>query len=84
MPIDEQIKSLISEISEVTAEYIKPTDTLTSVGIDSINLVQLIVSIEEIFDITFDDSYLNPANLSTVGMLIAMTKSYLGNSDNQI
>lgn len=43
-------------------------------GIDSLKLVQLIISLEEDFKFVFDESDLNPSNIKTVGDLYRLLK----------
>ena len=46
-------------------------------GLDSLSLVSVIVRLEEALGKEFDDSDLDPAELITVGDLIALTEKYL-------
>lgn len=61
------------------------TETITSemdlkgdLGFDSLSLVELIVDLEERFDIEIDESDLNPATLETVGQIYSLVEKYLG------
>jgi acyl carrier protein len=53
------------------------TDSLSSIGIDSLAMVELIVSLEDGLDITFDDSDLDPAQLTTVGAIVDLVTKYV-------
>ena len=56
---------------------VKLNDNLKSVGIDSLALVSLVVAIEEAFEISFDDSDLEPKNLNTLNDIARMMEKYL-------
>lgn len=45
-------------------------------GIDSLSLVELVVDLEEHFNIEFDESDLDPANLKTVGSIYSLVDKY--------
>lgn len=45
-------------------------------GIDSLSLVELVVDLEERFNIEFDESDLDPANLKTVGSIYSLVDKY--------
>ena len=53
-------------------EVINPDDTLQSVGIDSLKLVELIISIEEDLKLEFDFSMLNPSDIVYVKDLLTI------------
>jgi acyl carrier protein len=46
-------------------------------GLDSLSLVNLIVSLEEEFGITFDDGDLDPAKIVTLNDLLELTEKYI-------
>lgn len=56
---------------------VKSNDNLKSAGIDSLALVSLIVAIEEAFEISFDDSDLEPKNLNTLNDILKIVEKYL-------
>lgn len=56
---------------------VKSNDNLKSAGIDSLALVSLIVAIEETFEISFDDSDLEPKNLNTLNDILKIVEKYL-------
>lgn len=57
---------------DITPE-LKLTDDL---GLDSLNMVELMIELEERFDIEFDESDLDPAALQTVDQIYALVKKY--------
>ncbi|MFF2154439.1 acyl carrier protein [Paenibacillus chitinolyticus] len=52
-------------------------DDLSYLGMDSFNSVKLIVKLEEVFDITFDDEELLFENFSTINKILECVKSKL-------
>ena len=68
--IQNTVKHIIAEISNVEFCEISEHDQLRNIGIDSLRSVELIIAIEDKLNITFDDSELNMENLNTVGTLI--------------
>lgn len=60
------------------------SDTITSdmklsedLGFDSLSLVELIVDLEDRFDIEIDESDLDPSQLKTVGQIYSLVDKYL-------
>lgn len=59
------------------------SDTITAdmslnedLGFDSLSLVELIVDLEDRFDIEIDESDLDPAQIKTVGQIYALVDKY--------
>ena len=77
MNVAEKVIELISEISVVPKNEICPTDELRMLGIDSLLSVEVLVSIEDMFGIIFQDSDVCEENLKSVGSVIALTKLYV-------
>jgi acyl carrier protein len=46
-------------------------------GLDSLNLVELIVRLEEQFNIVINESDLTPSNLQTVGNVYSLVEKYM-------
>lgn len=59
------------------SQSIMISDSLQSVGIDSLKLVELVISLEDEFDISFDLSDLVPSEFNNVGDLLNLIESYL-------
>ena len=60
------------------------SDTITSdmklsedLGFDSLSLIELIVDLEDRFDIEIDESDLDPSQLKTVGQIYSLIDKYL-------
>lgn len=74
------MKTLVNEIlkeksfcNDITAE-LKLNEDL---GLDSLNMVELMVELEECFDIEIDESDLDPAALQTVEQVYALVAKYV-------
>lgn len=74
------MKTLVNEIlkeksfcDNITAE-LKLNEDL---GLDSLNMVELMVELEERFDIEIDESDLDPAALQTVEQVYALVAKYV-------
>lgn len=72
----EVITKRISEAATVT-EQIEKTDLLKDVGIDSLKLVELVISLEEDFNLRFTNSDLEPTKISTVQDIHDLVTKYL-------
>ena len=61
------VKGILAENLEIAPEAVTAESTFDSLGIDSLDLVELIVQLEDACDIEFGD----PEGLKTVGDLVA-------------
>lgn len=50
---------------------------LTDLGIDSVGILELVVSLEEQFNISFEDEDLVSANFQTIGSLLNLLEKYV-------
>ena len=74
----EEIKEKIVKIAEETiGANLEECESLLESGVDSLSLVSLVISIEEVFGIAFLDDDLQPENLRTLSSLISLTEKYL-------
>ena len=77
MDIDKTVIEIISEISGKGS--IKARDTLQDdIGLDSLAMVMLLVSIEKTFSIELKESDMNPFDLRTVWDVIYLVQRYYG------
>lgn len=74
---DNKILSIISANSPL-GDDIQMNDELSAIGIDSLKKVNLVVALEDVLNIRFSDSDLNPAKLSTVHDVVELVQQYLG------
>ena len=71
---------ILKELNAIAAEYrgedaaLKPGDNFTDLGFDSLDRVELVMAIEEKFDITFPDDI----KVETVDELIAKIEELMG------
>ena len=75
----ESIKSIISELVSLDVEEIQEEDALGILGVDSLLTVELILRIEEMYEITFDSSDINFDNFEFVKSVANITERYLNN-----
>ncbi len=61
----EQIKKIIVDQLGVDADAVTPETTIENLGVDSLDLVETIMTVEDEFGVTFDDS--DVEGLKTVG-----------------
>lgn len=73
-----EIKEKITKVAEETVGvHLEEDEPLIESGVDSLALVTLVVAIEELFNIVFEDDDLQPENLRTLSDLMVMTEKYL-------
>ena len=76
MKIFDQVVAILSELSGT--ESIRLEDELKNdIGLDSFGLVNLILTLEERFGITMDDSDMNPFDLTDVESVVRLVEKYL-------
>lgn len=74
--IKNKIKKIIAEFIMIDSQEINDEDFLKELGIDSLMTVELILKIEDSFNILFNDSELNPENLVTVKSLVELVEKH--------
>lgn len=75
---EQEIMDMIREMTILDeSEEIKESDVLFDLGIDSLKLVEVIVSIEMRYDIEFSDTELSPSEIITVEDIISLTRKYV-------
>lgn len=76
----EQISSKAIEVItkfSVVKSNINSDDLLLNIGVDSLCLVELVIALEDEFNIQFDEAELEPSKLNTVGDIINLVKKYI-------
>ncbi len=82
MEIFNKISSILSELCGVEAIY--PEQKLQSdLGLDSLQMVTLLIMIEECFGITLDESDMNPFDLHSVRDVVGLVEKYHGGVSNE-
>jgi len=74
LDIEKKVIEIIRSFTFIDEE-IQETDKLVILGIDSLMLVEVIIALENEFDVIFDDSVLNPQNFENVQSLVDLVKS---------
>lgn len=75
--IEQQIISLIAAAVTLPEGDIALTEPLTGYGVDSLLLVELLVEIEEKFDIAFDSSSLSGEHFATAAAIAGYVREKL-------
>lgn len=81
METKEQIVSVIASALNLETELVNGTsgdDNLSRVGVDSVNFIEIIISLEDKFNIVFDDEELLLDNLNTLNKLEKVINEKLG------
>ena len=80
MEINEQsIKEILSQVGEINKDEIETltgNSDLRNIGIDSLTSIELVVKLEESFDISIGDDDLSVDNVSTINAIIELIKKY--------
>lgn len=70
-------KKIVDFLTELGAENITPTSKLRDdLGLDSLQMVILLIALEDIFEIELEEADIDPALLVTVEDVISLTKKY--------
>ena len=82
MKIFDQVVAVLSELSGT--ESVRLEDELKNdIGLDSFGLVNLILTLEERFGITMDDSDMNPFDLINVQNVVTLVERYLNGESHE-
>ena len=82
MEVFDKVKMILSELSGM--ELICLEHTLQSdLGFDSLQMVTLLMILEENFQITLDESDMNPFDLINVYHVVCLVEKYLGGERNE-
>ena len=70
-------RKIIEILTELGVESITPKSELRDgLGLDSLQMVNLLIALEEIFDIELEETDIDPASLLTVEDVISLAKKY--------
>lgn len=70
-------RKIIEILTELGVESITPESELRDgLGLDSLQMVNLLIALEEIFDIELEETDIDPASLLTVEDVILLAKKY--------
>ena len=76
--------TIIQIIKSITNDYVKITDpaqSLREVGIDSLIVIDVIIAIEDEFEVRFDSASLDPSTFVTVQHLIHLVQHQLAKEE---
>ena len=62
MTNQERIKRIVGKVLEIPMRRVKATEKLTDLGADSLNLVEIAMSIEDQFEVSISDNQLDKAS----------------------
>ena len=79
---NEKIIEIIAQIAGMNTEDIELDDELKILGINSLETVELLLEIEETFEITFDISDLDIDELGSIESIINLTNQYIIRRDD--
>lgn len=82
MIIFDDIKVILSELSG-TDNIELENELKNDLGLDSLQMVTLLIMIEDSFKIILDESDMNPFDLVTVSDVIALIEKYIGGESNE-
>jgi len=71
------IISVIATVATAPSDEICISELLVNIGIDSLKMVEVIVSLENSFNVRFEDSALDPRKISTVEDIINLVNRNL-------
>ena len=72
-----KVLSIIAKLSVLSGREIDLEDRLTNIGIDSLKIVELIITVENELNIKFDDGELDPSKLIAVKNILELTEKYV-------
>ena len=74
-------RKIVEILTELGAENITPSaDLRDDLGLDSLQMVNLLITIEEVFQIELEETDIDPTSLRTVEDVISLTKKYTQSS----
>jgi acyl carrier protein len=68
LSIEEKVKEIIAEIMAIDTNVINADSTMVGLNADSLDVIQLIMEMEDVFDIDLPDAEFEP--LKTVGDIV--------------
>ena len=75
MNIKQKVFEILSEMSSITVDDTS-LELTTDIGLDSMNMIMLLIEIEDTFNIRLDESDMNPFDLITVNDIVKLVEKY--------
>lgn len=82
MKIFDKVCAILSELSGVETVCLEH-GLQSDLGLDSLQMVMLLMMLEESFQITLDESDMNPFDLANVWQVVDLVKKYEGGEKNE-
>ena len=82
MKIFDKVCAILSELSGVETVCLEH-GLQSDLGLDSLQMVMLLMMLEESFQITLDESDMNPFDLANVWQVVDLVKKYTGGEKNE-
>ena len=82
MEVFNKVKIILSELSGIETICIEH-GLQADLGLDSLQMVTLLMMLEEKFQITLDESDMNPFDLSNVQHVVNLVDKYLSGKNNE-
>ena len=82
MTIFNKIANILSELSNQEVICLEH-DLQKDLALDSLQMVTLLIKLEESFQITLDESDMNPFDLITVSHVVNLVEKYVGDTSNE-
>ena len=77
-------RKIIEVLTELGAESITPGSKLRDdLGLDSLQMVNLLIALEDIFEIELEEADIDPTSLLTVEDVISLAKKYTQTSEGK-
>lgn len=71
-----EILAKVLKLENAQLENLGNDDSLIDIGLNSLNAIEIIVNMEEAYDIMIDDEDLSVENLSSINQMCEMLKKY--------
>lgn len=71
-----EILGMVLKLDSSQLENIGNDDSLTEIGLNSLNAIEIIVNLEDMYNIMIDDEDLSIENLSSINQMCELIKKY--------
>ena len=82
MELFDKVCVILSELSGIETICLEH-ELQSNLGLDSLQMVTLLMMLEENFQITLDESDMNPFDLVNVWQVVDLVEKYAGGEDNE-
>lgn len=82
MEIFDKVSVIVSELSGTETIYLEQ-ELQNDLGLDSFQMVTLMIMLEENFQFTLDESDMNPFDLMNVQHVVDLVEKYIGGEKNE-